>query len=147
MYLFILAIRAVAKGHQMVAEGWALFEQTCEETAPGELRQLLRSLKMSTTPTPPPTPTKDKPMEGTSGEAPAPAPVKILESPIYVNLGGGKYEYKCGNCDTTPMKSKRGMDAHIRSVHTKTALLCTFCPFSTYNIDSLNRHQRDQHKQ
>ena len=56
----------------MVAEGWALFEQMCEETAPGELRQLLRSLKMSTTPTPPPTPTKDEPMEGTSEEAPAP---------------------------------------------------------------------------
>ena len=128
----------------MVADGWALFEQTCEETAPGELRQLLRSLKMTTTPTPPATPTKDEQMEDTSAEAPAPA--KILESPIYVNLGGGKYEYKCGNCDYPPMKSKRGMDAHIRSVHIKTALLCTFCPFSTYNIDSLNRHERDQHK-
>ena len=34
----------------MVSDGWVLFEKTAEETAPGELRQLLRSLKMSTTP-------------------------------------------------------------------------------------------------
>ena len=38
------------------------------------------------------------------------------------------------------------MHAHIRSVHTKNALLCMFCPFSTYNLDSLNRHEREQHK-
>ena len=42
-------------GFQMVSDGWVLFEKTAEETAPGELRQLLRSLKMSTTP--PATPT------------------------------------------------------------------------------------------
>ena len=98
MYLFILAIQTVTKGHKLVVDGWALFEQTCKETAPDKLRQLLHSLKMFTTPTPPPTPTKDEPMEGTSAEAPAPAPVKILESPIYVNLGGGKYEYRCCLC-------------------------------------------------
>ena len=42
----------------MVSDGWVLFEKMAEETAPGELRQLLRSLKMSTTP--PATPTKVK---------------------------------------------------------------------------------------
>ena len=30
----------------MVSDGWVLFEKTAEETAPGELRQLLRSLKV-----------------------------------------------------------------------------------------------------
>ena len=40
----------------MVAEGWTLFGQTCEEVGPGELPQLLRQLKSATTPTPPPTP-------------------------------------------------------------------------------------------
>ena len=71
---------------------------------------------------------------------------KIVQTPIYVKLGDNKYEYRCGNCDVIPMRSKYGMDAHIRSVHTKKALLCTFCPFSMYNLDSLNRHKRDHHK-
>ena len=70
----------MAKGHRLVADVWALFEQTCEETA---LKELLCSLKMSTTLTLPPTPTKEEPMEGEA----ATAPVKILELPIYVNLG------------------------------------------------------------
>ena len=42
-----------------------------------------------------------------------------------------------------PKKSKAGMDAHIRNVHTKKALLCSFCVFSTYNFDSLNRHMKE----
>ena len=48
--------------------------------------------------------------------------------------------------NVTPMKSKYGMDAHIHSVHTKKALLCMFCAFSTNNLDSLNRHEWEQHK-
>ena len=71
-----------------------------------------------------------------------PGTSKIVETPIYVKLGDNKYEYRCGNCDVTPMRSKYGMDAHIHSVHTKKALLCTCCPFSMYNLDSLNRHER-----
>ena len=39
----------------MVSDGWVLFEKMAEETAPGKLRQLLRSLKMSTTPPAAPT--------------------------------------------------------------------------------------------
>ena len=32
---------------------------------------------------------------------------------------------------TLPLKSlNQGMNAHIRSVHTKKALLCSFCAFS-----------------
>ena len=55
----------------------------------------------------------------------------IIEKPIHISLGGKTVEYRCGNCDITPTRLKAGMDAHIRSVHTKKALLCFFCVFST----------------
>ena len=127
----------------MVSDGWVLFETMAEETAPGELRQLLRSLKMSTTPlATTTTPTKVKKEEEEEEEMEQePGTSKIVETPIYVKLEDNKYEYRCGNCDVTPMKSKYGMDAHIHSVNTKKALLCMLCPFSTYNLDSLNRHE------
>ena len=68
----------------------------------------------------------------------------IIEKPIHISLGGGEtVEYRCGNCDITPTRSKAGMDADIRSVHTKKALLCSFCAFSMYNFDSLNRHMKE----
>ena len=68
---------------------------------------------------------------------------KIVEKPINVSFGGQTVEYRCGNCDIAPKRSKAGMDAHIRSVHTKKALLCSFCAFSTYNFDLLNRHMKE----
>ena len=130
----------------MISDCWVLFEKTAEETAPGELRQLLWSLKMSTTPpATPTTPTKVKKEEEEEMEQ-EPGMSKIVETPIYVKLEDNKYEYRCGNCDVTPIRSKYGMDAHIYSVHTKKAPMCTFCAFSTYNLDSLNRHEREQHK-
>ena len=130
----------------MVSDGWVLFEKMAEETAPGELRQLLWSLKMSTTPLATlTTPMKVKKEEEEEMEQ-EPGTSKIVETPIYVKLEDNKYEYRCGNCDVTPMKSKYGMDAHIHSVHTKKALLCMLCPFSTYNLDSLNRHEWEQCK-
>ena len=67
----------------------------------------------------------------------------IVDKPIHVSFGGQTVEYRCGNCDIAPKKSKAGMDTHIRSVHTKKALLCSFCAFSTYNFDSLNRHMKE----
>ena len=130
----------------MVSDGLVLFEKMAERTGPGELRQLLRSLKMSTTPpATTTTPMKVKQEEEEAMEQ-EPGTSKIVETPIYIKLEDNKYEYRCGNCDVTQMKSKYGMDAHIRSVHTKKALLCTFCAFSTYNLDSLNRHEQEQHK-
>ena len=66
----------------------------------------------------------------------------LMEKPIHISLGGRTVEYKCGNCDIAPTRSKSGMDAHIRSVHTKKALLCS-CAFSTYNFDLLNRHMKE----
>ena len=146
----ISAVRTVAAGHRMITEGWTLFEHTCEEVGPGELPQLLRQLKSATTPTPaspgPSTPVKTEPMEeeeeteqlehvGESGSG-------LIETPIMIKLGPHQYIYKCGNCDIAP-KTKHAMDAHIRSVHTKKALLCSFCHFSTYNMDSLQRHEKE----
>ena len=126
----------------MVYEGWKSFEETCSEVGVGELSQLLRYLKMATTPTPTPTPMKMEAKEeveekeeaaastpGTSGE--------FIEKPIHISVGGKTKMYKCGNCDITPKRSRMGMDSHICAVHTKKALVCSFCPFSTYNMDSL----------
>ena len=123
----------------MVYEGWKSFEETCSEVGLGELPQLL---KMATTHTPTATPTKMEPKEeaeeieagvestpGTSGQ--------FIEKPIHISVGGKTKMYKCGNCDITPKHSRMGMDSHIRAVHTKKALVCFFCPFNTYNMDSL----------
>ena len=97
---------------------------------------------MATTPTPTTTPTKMEPKEeaeemevgaestpGTSGQ--------FIEKPIHISVGGKTKMYKCGNCDITPKCSRMGMDSHIHAVHTKKALVCSFRPFSTYNMDSL----------
>ena len=150
---YILAVRTVAAGHRMVMEGWTLFEKTCEEVGPGELPQLLRQLKSATTPSPGPstatTPVKTEPMEeeevqqpeGVEPEASASAS-GFIETPIMIKLGPHMYIYKCGNCDIPP-KTKCAMDAHIRSAHTKKALLCSFCHFTTYNMDSLQRHEKE----
>ena len=135
-----------------MAEGWTLFEQTCEEVGLGELPQLLRQLKSATTPTPPPTPgpstlTKEErevPME--EDVAVKQERQEINKTPIMIKLGGHKYQFKCGNCDIPPKATSRAMDAHICSVHTKEALVCYICPFTTYNLDSLQRHEKQEHK-
>ena len=67
-----------------------------------------------------------------------PGPSKTQEKPIYIKPGGDKYHYRCGKCDVTPMKSKHGIDAHIRSVHTKKALLCMFCTCFPHTILTLS---------
>ena len=130
----------------MVYEGWKSFEETCSEVGVWELPQLLRYLKTATTPTPTATPMKMEAKEeieeaaastpGTSGE--------FIEKPIHISVGGRTKMYKCGNCDITPKCSRMGMDSHICAVHTKKALVCSFCPFSVYNMDLLQRHEREQ---
>ena len=44
---YVAAIHTVVAGHKMISHGWVMFEKTCW----GELPQLLRSLKLTTTPT------------------------------------------------------------------------------------------------
>ena len=125
----------------MVAEGWTLFERTCEEVGQGELPQLLRQLKGVTTPTPAAesSPMKTEPMVKMMAD---PGVSAFIEMPIMIKLGPHEYIYKCGNCDIAP-RTKLAIDAHIRSVHTKKALLCSFCHFSTYSMDSLQRHEKE----
>ena len=130
----------------MVSEGWTLFERMCEEVGPGELPQLLRQLKGVTTPTPAPSPSpvKTEPMEEEGEVKPLtdPGVSGFIEMPIMIKLGPCKYTYKCGNCDIAP-RTKHAIDAHIHSVHTKKALLCSFCHFSTHNMDLLQRHEKE----
>ena len=133
-----------------MAEGWAAFEKTCNEVGAGELPQLLRYVKMATTPTPTPTPTKFETKEEETDEeatattsADVPKISGIIEKPIHISVAGKTKMYKCGNCDITPTRSRMGMDSHIRAVHTKKALVCSFCPFSTYSMDSLQRHEKE----
>ena len=45
-------MRTVKAGHQMVAQGWDLFEESVKDAGVGDLPQLLRSIKMVTTPPP-----------------------------------------------------------------------------------------------
>ena len=142
VFLSFAAIRTVARGHELVAQGWAAFEKTCTEVGVGELPQLLQYVKTHTTPTQTAPPVKEEEEELMDVGA-VKKEEAIVEKPIHVSFGGQTVEYRCGNCDIAPKKSKSGMDAHIRSVHTKKALLCSFCAFSTYNLDSLNRHMKE----
>ena len=80
MYCVFLAIHQIAAGHRVVAEGWTLFEKTCEEVGPGELPQLLRQLKSATTPTPTPTPGTTTPTKKReSGKVPMEADADDIE--------------------------------------------------------------------
>ena len=145
--LFISAVCTVSHGHHLVAEGWALFEKTCSDVGAGELPQLLWYVNQATTPTPTPTgtptPTKMEQEEDMEVAASTFELKPIQEKPIHVTEGGKTLYYKCPNCDITPKKSKWGMNSHIRAVHTKKALVCSFCAFSTYNMDSLQRHEKE----
>ena len=90
-YLYISGIRLVAKGYKLVADGWALFKKMAEETASGELQQLLCSLTSTT-----PTKLKEEKEEPMEEE---PGPSNIVETLLFVNLGCNMYEYRHGNCD------------------------------------------------
>ena len=61
---------------------------------------------------------------GVGAESTPGTSVEFIEKPIHISVGGKTKMYKCGNCDITPKRSRMGMDSHI-------------CPFSTYNMDSL----------
>ena len=138
-------MRTVAASHRMVAEGWATFENACAEARLGELLQLLRSLKGMTTPPPQPLPTTPVKAEQMEVDPVTPnklTPPPICESPAVIKLEGHKYQFKFWNCDVLLTATSRAMDAHIRAVHTKKAFLCSYCDFTTYNLDSMQRHEK-----
>ena len=117
--LYVAAIRTVAAGHKMISDGWNMFEKTCLEVGTGELPQLLRSLKLTTTPTstPIPTPTPTTPVKEEQEEDEGDITMVkeemeegvTKEEPVYIPLGNNKCKYGCGK----------------------------------YNYDSLNRHAKD----
>ena len=134
----------------MVLDRWAAFESACADAGPGELPQLLCLLKGKTNLSPPcsiVTPIKQKlinvynQMNGASQNMSSDR-LAIHETPIAVRLEGHKYQYKCGNCNTPLTATSRAMDVHIRAVHTKTAYLCLYSDFTTYNLDSMQRHEK-----
>ena len=143
--LLFAAIRTVARGHELVAQGWVQFEKTCSEVGAGELPQLLQYIKSKTTPTPM-TPVKQnikEEEEEMDVEVKAEMVEKpLVEKPIHITWGVQMVEYRCGNCDITPTRSKLGMDAHMRSVHKEGSVVLLLC-ISTYNFDSLNRHMKE----
>ena len=109
----IVALRTVAKGHQLVAEGnkmigegWAMFDKVVGQAGMGELPQLLRSVRRSVTPV---TPVKEEVKmeeekgddQGDQGEASGSRGMTITsvreggpKSPITIQVktagGGGK---------------------------------------------------------
>ena len=130
-----------SNGHELVVEGLVKFEKVCSEVGAGELPQLLHYLKSTTTLTPTATPKTPVKQEVKEEEEEMDMGIKtevinkpIIEKPV-TSVWGRTVEYRCANCNITPTRSKASMDAHIRSVHTKKALLCSFCPFSTYNSE------------
>ena len=89
VFLSFAAIRTVARGHELVAQGWAAFEKMCTEVGVGELPQLLQYVKTHTTPTPTATPVKEEVKE--EEEPMDVTPLKqeaIVEKPIHVSFGG-----------------------------------------------------------
>ena len=135
----------------MVADGWTMFEEAIEEAGEGDLPQLLHHLRGVTTPTlPPPPPQPPQPQQESappSDSQPTPSLVKKIETenvgdqPVIVMVGE-TCSWACPQCNTV-RGSKNGCDAHIRQVHTGKALVCALCSFSTYNMDSLQRHEKE----
>ena len=126
----------------MVAEGWTLFEKTCEEVGLRELPQLLRQLKAATRPESTSPQVKSQLVK----EGEVEVKKEIIKTPIMIKLGIHQYQFKCPNCEVPLKATRSAMDAHIHSEHTKEALFCYLCPFLMYNLDSLQRHEKAEHK-
>ena len=137
----------ITEGHKTVAEGWRMFEEAVDESMPGDLPQLQRQLKEKTMPTLPPSPMDIGQATAQTQHVPAtPSPVKTeegskSEEPIIVMILGHR-NWACPQCNTV-QGSHNGCDALIRQAHTGKALVCSFCSFSTYNMDSLTRHEKE----
>ena len=126
-----------------------MFEEAVDESMPGDLPQLLRQLKEKSMPMPPPSPMDI----GQASQPSQPVPAMLLpvkkgggnknEEPIIVMISGHR-NWTCPQCNAV-RGSRNGCDAHIRQAHTGKALVCSFCSFSTYNMDSLTRHEK-KHK-
>ena len=127
----------------MVADGWAMFEEVIEGAGEGDLPQLLHHLRGVMIPMLPP-PAMDVLQQAST---PTPLPVKKLKTenvgdqPVIIMVGATGL-WACPQCNMV-RGLKNGCDAHIRQVHTGKALVCALCSFSTYNMDSLQRHEKE----
>ena len=137
----------ILEGHKTVAEGWRMFEEAVNESMPGDLPQLLRQLKEKTTPTPPPSPMDNG--QATQPSQPVPATPSAVKweggnknEELVIVMILGHRNWVCSQCNTV-RSSCNGCDAHIRQAHTGKALVCSFCSFSTYNMDLLTRHKKE----
>ena len=74
-----LAMRTVAAGHRMVANGLALFEGAIKGEGEGDLPQLLHHLREMMTPTPPPQ-QSPVPMDVPQMSTPTPSPAKRIRT-------------------------------------------------------------------
>ena len=63
-----------------------------------------------------------------------------INSPVTERVGSRKYVYRCPYCEFPATTSKSAVVNHIRREHTKEALFCNWCDFSTYSPDYLGQH-------
>ena len=101
------------RGYQMVYEGWKSFEETSSEVGVGELPQLLRYLKMATTPTPTATPTKMEPKEEAEEDGGGSRINSwyfraVIEKPIHISVGGKTKMYKVWELRHYPQMFQNG---------------------------------------
>ena len=119
-----------------------------EEAGPGDLPNLLCQLKGRTTSMETTLPLPASLIEvGEKTSMPPPAsPVKkekeqVSEEPVIVMMGGVR-KWTCPQCNTI-WGSQNSCDAHIRQAHTGKALVYAFFSFSSYNLDSMQRHEKE----
>ena len=135
----------VAAGHRMVADGWAMFEEEIEGAGEGDLPQLLHHLRGVTTPTPPPQPPQESAPPTDSQPTPSPAKKikteNVGDQPVVVMVGGLVHG-PAPNVIQLGGQKIAVMPTYGRSTQEK--LLCVpLCSFSTYNMDSLQRHKKE----
>ena len=68
----------VSEGNKTIADGWHLFEEACENAGPGDLTQMLRSLKGMSTQTPTSQPSTPSQMDTSKAPTSLPSPVKKI---------------------------------------------------------------------
>ena len=137
----------ISEGHKTAAEGWRMFEEAVDESMHGDLPQILRQLKEKNYADATPIAHGHWPSNSTEPTSSSNAVTSKKgggsknEEPVIVMILGHR-NWACSQCNTV-RGSRNGCDAHIRQAHTGKALVCSFCSFSTYNMDLLMRHKKE----
>ena len=152
VWLVLAGHKKLAETHQTVADGWKLFKEPVEGAGARDLPHLLCIIEAMVTPSP-----LTIPMEvpetweaGSGGKAitptlPTPSPIKRqdenIEEPVVIRINE-KRKWACPQCNFVII-SQRGCYGHIREKHTGKTYVCSMCNFSSYNLDSLHKHERE----